>query len=134
MKMILYRAICTDFEGNTYEYTDRDYDRLMDTIDGHGLDVFDVIEEEDTMKIELQKKFNELYEGKRLLAVQLNGFTHKLFYDNGTSDSNVVVEEFSPWTSLDRQTDQSEALLKNFSTYTYKNNPVEIVYLNPEER
>lgn len=87
------------------------------------------------MKKELLERFKNLYPGKRLLAVQLNGFSHKVFYDGGSSDASITVEEFSPWTSnFDRQTKQSELLLGSFSTYTYKGNPKEIVYIGPEER
>lgn len=86
------------------------------------------------MKRELKKDFKDLYPGKRLLAVQLNGFSHKLFYDNGSADSSVIVEEYSPWTNMERQTKEIELLLGSFSTYTYKGNPKEIVYITPEER
>lgn len=86
------------------------------------------------MKKEILERFNNLYEGKRLLAVQLNGFSHKVFYDNGNANGSVTVEEFSPWTKMERQTKQSEMLLGSFSTYAYKGDPKEIIYITPEAR
>lgn len=86
------------------------------------------------MKKELLERFKNLYPGKRLLAVQLNGFTHKVFYDGGSSDASITVEDFSPWTETQRQTKESELLLGSFSTYAYKDNPKEIIYIKPEER
>jgi hypothetical protein len=86
------------------------------------------------MKKEIKERFKNLYPGKRLLAVQLNGFTHKVFYDGGSSDEQITIEDYSPWTTTSRQTKESELLLASFSTYTYKNNPKEIIFLTPEER
>lgn len=85
-------------------------------------------------KQEIQKNFKEIYKGKRLLAVQLNGFSHKVFYDNGTKDSKVIVEEYSPWIKTERDNENTKKLLQWYSTYEYKGNPKEIVYVNPEER
>jgi len=83
---------------------------------------------------EIQKRFDELYKGKRILAVQLNGFSHKVFYDNGSKDSEIIIEEYSPWTTMERVKENTKKLLGSYSTYNYKRNPLEIVYLNPEER
>jgi len=47
------------------------------------------------MKKEMLAKFKELYKGKRLLAVQLNGFNHTIFYDNGKTDSEIDIERYS---------------------------------------
>lgn len=85
-------------------------------------------------KQEIQKNFKEIYKGKRLLAVQLNGFSHKVFYDNGTKDSEVIVEEYSPWTKMERHTDNVKSLLQWYSTFEHKQNPKEIIYVNPKER
>lgn len=86
------------------------------------------------IKKEIQENFNKLYKSKRLLAVQLNGFSHKVFYDNGTKDSKVIVEEYSPWTKMERHTDNTKKLLQWYSTHTYKGNPKEIIYVEPKER
>lgn len=86
------------------------------------------------IKKEIQENFNKLYKSKRLLAVQLNGFSHKVFYDNGTKDSVIIVDEYSPWTKMQRQTDNAKSLLQWYSTYEYKRNPKEIIYINKEER
>jgi len=86
------------------------------------------------IKKEIQENFNKIYKSKRLLAVQLNGFSHKVFYDKGLKDSDVIIEEYSPWAKMQRHTDNAKSLLQWYSTYDYKRNPKEIVYINPKER
>ena len=86
------------------------------------------------IKKEIQENFDRLYKSKRLLAVQLNGFSHKVFYDNGTKDSKVIVEEYSPWIKTERDNENTKKLLQWYSTYQYKGNPKEIIYVDPKER
>ena len=86
------------------------------------------------IKKEIQENFDRLYKSKRLLAVQLNGFSHKVFYDNGTKDSKVIVEEYSPWIKTERDNENTKKLMQWYSTYQYKGNPKEIIYVDPKER
>lgn len=85
-------------------------------------------------KLALQEKFNGLYENKRLLAIQLNGFSHKVFYDSGSRDTRIEVEEYSPWTEMERATDKTKILLSGFSTHYFKGRPQEIVFVHAEDR
>lgn len=87
------------------------------------------------MKQEFLEKFNELYESKRLLAVQLNGFNHTLFYDNGDGNSQVEIDRFSIYTEMGTQ--KAKKFFKDLSLdyhYNFKHEPEEIIFLNPEER
>lgn len=90
------------------------------------------------MKNEMEKLFKELYEGKRILAIQLNGFSHKVFYDSGTTNSDVIIEEHSGYLSeyerTGRFTPKVQKLFDGIGHLSYQNNPVEIVYVNPEDR
>jgi hypothetical protein len=83
---------------------------------------------------EIKKRFDEFYKGKRILAVDLNGFSHRVWYDNGSKDSEITIEEYSPWMTMPREKIHTKKLLGSYSTYDYKGNPLGIVYLNPEER
>lgn len=83
---------------------------------------------------ELQARFKELYPKKRLLAIQLNGFNHTVFFDNGKATDSIEVERYSPYTVMDKQTQNTEKLFLGFSCYVYKGNPIEYVYKKPEDR
>ena len=80
---------------------------------------------------ELQARFKELYPKKRLLAIQLNGFNHAVFFDN--NDSRVKVERYSPYVEVAWQTPQSKALFEGYATYNYQGQPKEIVYVRKED-
>lgn len=90
------------------------------------------------MKTELQNRFKELYPDKRILAVQLNGFDHKVYFDSGSKDSSVEVEYHSPHLSAYERTglytDRARKFLDAYPTYEYKHNPQEILFINPEDR
>ena len=89
-----------------------------------------------------KQRFEENYKGKRLLAIQLNGFTHTVFYDNKKKGEKVEKENIS----IDRYSGcmgQTEAngygmnntavskLFEGYPNYAYQNNAKEIVYVKP---
>lgn len=92
------------------------------------------------IKQTLLNKFKELYKGKRLLAVQLNGFTHSVFFDSGTKNSSIEQEKATNYMGWGEKknypymTERAHNLLSGFNHNSYQNNPEEIVYLRPEER
>lgn len=86
------------------------------------------------MKKELKELFKKLYPKKRLLAIQLNGFTHKVFYDNGRGTVGIQIEEYSQYVTCERETSQTKELLGNISHLAYKGDPLEIIYLAPDQR
>lgn len=86
------------------------------------------------MKKELKVLFKEIYPEKRLLAIQLNGFSHKVFYDDGKRSSAVQVDEYSAYTLCERQAVNVLNLLGSIPHYPYKGDPKEIVYISPDQR
>lgn len=91
------------------------------------------------MKNELKKRFEKIYGAKkRLLAIQLNGFTHTVFYDSGTKQSSIEVERATSYMSEveqgTRYQEKAARLFKGIPHYTYQGNPVEIIYIHPNNR
>lgn len=90
------------------------------------------------MKTAIKKIFKDIYKGKRLLAIQLNGFSHKVFYDNGNDESDVFIEEHSSHLSEcernGRFTKEAKALLQGFAHYMYQGNAKEIIFIQPDKR
>ena len=98
------------------------------------------------LKEELMNRFKQApaFKGYRLLAIQLNGFTHKIFIDKkGIGDKVIKGEcealEYSLYLSKgerlaynDEATINSlDILFNDIPHYTYKSNPKEIVYITP---
>lgn len=86
------------------------------------------------MKKELLERFNGLYPKSRLLAIQLNGFSHKVFYDNGKAGSTIKVEEHSGYHLIGDVGSKVSKLLGSIAHYSYQGNPEEIIYVKPDER
>lgn len=90
------------------------------------------------MKAQLLKDFNTIYQNKRLLSIQLNGFTHSVFYDSNTRDSDIIIEKHSSYISSyekdQRFTNEAYKLLSKYNHYTYQGNAKEILYILPKDR
>lgn len=81
------------------------------------------------------KRFKECYpKGKRLLAVQLNGFSHKVVYDLGTKESRVCFDEFSHCMPEGNWTREATQFFSGIGHAQYQNNAQEIIVRLPEER
>lgn len=85
----------------------------------------------------LETRFTKLFPNKRLLAVQLNGFSHTVFYDDGNSKDNyevgyktVASEQRDPITN----TPELYELFDGFPNYAYQRNAEEIIWVMPSER
>lgn len=88
------------------------------------------------IKNEMLQAFKKLYKGKRLLAVQLNGFNHSLFYDSGKSDSEIEIERHSVYTNMGdaKGTEFFKAVELDNNNISFKHNPQEIIFVHPSER
>lgn len=91
------------------------------------------------MKNELKKKFEQIYGAKkRLLAIQLNGFTHTVFYDSGTKQSGMEVERATSYMSEAEQgtryQEKAARLFEGIPHYSYQGNAVEFLYIHPDNR
>jgi len=94
------------------------------------------------IKTILLKKFNRLFPDKRLLAIQLNGFSHSIYCDGKTKESPIEKLGYSGCApEIITDTFNSDRI-KAFFCFpdgllghnSYQENPVEIVYVHPRER
>lgn len=88
-------------------------------------------EKEKTMKNELESKFYKEYgENCELYAIQLNGFSHKVFYkehgEKRIDDYTNYMSEFEC-----KQSTRARELFKNVPHHNYQGQPVEYVYIEP---
>lgn len=101
------------------------------------------IKKRNFMKKEFEKKFYELFDGYRLLAIQLNGFSHSAIVDKGDSSSRIERWEYTSYmndwekVALNQNMNHDrklKALFDGFSHYEYKQSPKEIIYIYPSKR
>jgi len=87
-------------------------------------------------KQELEKRFNELYPGKRLLQINLNGFKHSIWYDDGSRNSEVQQEISSNYLAVGEFSMYPKAmkLFEGYPNSQYQNNDETLNYIKPEER
>jgi hypothetical protein len=95
------------------------------------------------MKKEFEKRFYELFDGYRLLAIQLNGFSHSAIVDKGDSISRIERWEFTNYMGTAEKIAYGEnmdmdkklsILFSGFGHLSYQHNAKELVYINPNER
>lgn len=94
------------------------------------------------MKNELLNKFNKLYENCDLFAIQLNGFTHTIFYKDRRGTKHI--DRYSAYASEEHEEstlcsdgsfrafneDKIKILFLGVPHYSYKYNPQELIYKN----
>lgn len=85
-------------------------------------------------KLQLKKRFKMLYPGKRLLAVQLDGFSHALIYDNGKKEDKITKEVFSHCMPELVCSNQAKAFFQDIGNSQYQNNTQEFCYILPNKR
>ena len=76
------------------------------------------------------------YDDLRLLAVQLDGFTHRVIFDFG-KNTKIHSLSYSVYITLYPSLELTDALSTFFEGYghlCYKHNAREIVYISPERR
>ena len=82
----------------------------------------------------LKEKFKSIYGKKfRLLAVQLDGFSHRLVFDSG-KNSNIIFHEFSHCMPEGNWSNEAKNFFADIPNYQYQNNAKEIIFVNPEKR
>jgi hypothetical protein len=82
----------------------------------------------------LRERFEKNYPGKRLLAIQLNGFNHSVFYDDGSKESEVQISRYSNYAPEIKELNPLGEMFDGFPNMSYQNNAKEIMYVKPEER
>lgn len=97
------------------------------------------------MKENLKKRFNEIYKNCTLYAVQLNGFSHKVFYKD--NDNKKHIDGFSAYSPEQKSEtylsqdgiyrsfndEKAQALLSLYAHYRYQGRAKEIVFKNANE-
>ena len=87
------------------------------------------------MKTMLKKRFKASFpKGSRLLAIHLNGFSHSVIYDNGHKADKILQEEFSGCMPEGSWGSGASSLFAGIGHSQYQNNPVELLYVTPDER
>lgn len=87
------------------------------------------------MKKEVLQAFKNIYKDKRLLAVQLNGFNHSIFYDSGNAESEVQIDKYSLYTKMG--TEDAKKFFKDLKLdhhHDFKHEPEELLFVTPKER
>lgn len=92
------------------------------------------------LKKELKARFSKLFPDKRLLAIQLNGFTHTVFYDEKSPRAKVTNYSSMHYSSCmsneeargyGMNSDKLVVLFAGVPNYSYQNNAEEIIYVRP---
>jgi len=86
------------------------------------------------LKKVIETRFNHHYPKKRLLAVQLNGFSHKVFFDNGNAEEDVTVHSVSFYAPEQDWKKEAISLFEGISHHQYQGNAEEIVWVYPNQR
>lgn len=104
--------------------------------------------DKEDLELEL-KKFQESFPGKRLLAIQLDGFSHCVIYDDVPKTPKAHSVEVSFCMGEDEElhycrSEEDRNLHKAARKFltalgfnghaSYQNNPTEIIYVDPEDR
>ena len=104
--------------------------------------------DKEDLELEL-KKFQEFFPGKRLLCIQLDGFSHRVIWDDvpRTPKAHCVDISFCMGEAEEQaycRSDEDRRLHKagrdflralGFAGHSsYQNNPTEIIYVDPEDR
>ena len=87
-----------------------------------------------TEKELLKSRFEKLYPNKRLLAIQLNGFTHTIFYDNGKAGEKVQVARYTNYAPEDKTLLPLGEMFAGYPNINYQSKSKEIVYVDPDKR
>jgi len=91
------------------------------------------------MKQEFAKRFKKEFPKLRLLAVQLNGFSHKVICDDNKASTKPLFLEFSGYLSPCEIGDKDlhaklSRIFSGVGHTSYQGNAQEIVYVHPHER
>jgi hypothetical protein len=82
----------------------------------------------------LKERFEAAYPGKRLLAIQLNGFNHTIFFDGGKPSDEIEIERYSNFAPEIGELKPLGAIFEGYPNGNYQGNAEEILYVGPKER
>lgn len=81
----------------------------------------------------IAERFAAKLPNKRLLAATLNGFSHTLYYDSGTNESPIESFSFSEYAP-EMDWGFGKEILYGIGHIQYQNNPIQYVWIAPDER
>ena len=85
-------------------------------------------------KADFQKKFIEVYpKGCRLLAVQLDGFSHAVVFDKGKG-SEISFDRFSECMPEGNWSSNAMRFFKGIGHAQFQNNAQELIFVLPKKR
>lgn len=86
------------------------------------------------LKKMLKERFEKLYPGKRLCCIQLDGFSHHVYFDDGKGSDRSThrMYEYTPYApELSLDDPNLPKLFEGVSNCSFQNNAMEIVYVEP---
>ena len=84
----------------------------------------------------VQKRFEELFPNKRLLAMKLDGFSHTVAYDYGYDDPGypVQVKTYTAYAPELKQDKRVATLFSGIPHGNFQGNPFVFHWVQPDER
>jgi hypothetical protein len=79
-------------------------------------------------------RFERLYPGKRLLEVRLDGFSHSIAFDGGSSSDEVKIVRYSNFAPEIRGITTLSSMFEGYPNGVYQNNAKSILYVEPKKR
>jgi hypothetical protein len=86
----------------------------------------------------LKERFYKLFEGCELFAIQLNGFTHKIYFKDENKRRKIGI--YCPSAAaqkigdtVEQDTPRINKLFNGFATWQYQGNAKELIYKDVEE-
>jgi hypothetical protein len=86
------------------------------------------------MKTKLKERFEKLYPTKRLLAIQLNGFSHTIYCDNGKAKDKIEILQFSNYAPENETLIPLGEMFYDYPNINYQGNAKELLYIHPNLR
>lgn len=82
----------------------------------------------------LEQRFNLLFEGKRLLGICLDGYSHTVAFDNGDKDEKWEVLSYSGCAPEQKYDKRVATLFSGIGHNSYQGNPFIHYWFTREQR
>jgi len=82
----------------------------------------------------VKERFDNLFKGKRLLAMKLDGFSHTVAFDNGNEDDQVEVKTYTAYAPELRQDKRVAILFNGIPHNSYQGNPFVYHWVKSDQR
>jgi hypothetical protein len=82
----------------------------------------------------VEQRFNVLFEGKRLLGLKLDGFSHMLAYDGGDAEDDVEYLTYTSYAPEIPQDKKAAVIFNGIGHMSYQGNPFVHYWFTPNQR